>query len=359
MAKDKIQKTDFDNKMKQFISLVKKHERVTDTEIEDTWTQVKKLSLGESANRNKKQPFVHLLAGLSVAASIAILFVISTYYNSSHEESSYLTQLEKITSIDSLNQIQLVLSENQQVEVENEAIINYDKKGSITVNNRLSNISDDTATKENKLNRIIVPKGKRTHITLADGTKMYVNADSRVVYPPVFTEDKRVIAVEGEVYLEVAHNPDKPFIVKTKGLDVKVLGTVFNVTAYKDNDISVVLVDGRVEVNSSAKEKMLLTPSQRISLKDGIMKKEEVDVMKYICWKDNIMLLDKETVSKVLDNLSRYYGIPIWYDKNIANRKLSGKLDLCESIEEVVDIIKESASLHVEKVEGGGFHFRE
>lgn len=356
MAKNKIQKTDFDNEMKQFISLIRKHEQVTDMEIEDTWANVKELS---SAGKSKKKPLRYLLAGLSVAASIAILFMISIYFFKSQEESTFVSELEKVTPMDSLNEIYLVLSENQQVVLENEAVVNYDEEGSITVNNQLSKMPKEPATKGNNLNHIIVPRGKRTHIILSDGTKMYVNAASHVIYPSVFNDDKREIAVEGEVYLEVAHNPKVPFIVKTKGLDVKVLGTVFNVTAYEEHDISVVLVNGRVEVSSSAKEKILLNPSQRISLKNGIMKKEMVDVMKYICWKDNIMLLEKETVSKVLDNLSRYYGVPIWYDKSIAGRKLSGKLDLCGSIEEVLDIVKVSASLNVEKAEGGGYHFLE
>lgn len=356
MAKNKIQKTNFDNEMKQFISLVKKHEQITDMEVQDSWANVKELS---SSGKSGKKTLRYLLAGLSVAASIAILFMISMHYFEPQEESTFLTELQKVAPVDSLNEIHLVISENRQVVLENEAVVNYDEEGSITVNNQLSKIPEEPATKGNNLNHIIVPKGKRTHITLSDGTKMYVNAASHVIYPSVFGSDKREIAVEGEVYLEVAHNPKAPFIVKTKGLDVKVLGTVFNVTAYEEQNISVVLVNGRVEVNSSAKEKMLLSPSQMVSLKDGIMKKEKVDVTKYICWKDNIMLLEKETVSKVLDNLSRYYGVPIWYDKSIANRKLSGKLDLCESIDEVLDIVKVSASLNVEKAEGGGYHFLE
>lgn len=359
MAKNKIQKTEFDNEMKQFISLVKKHELVTDTEIQDSWANMNKSSSVESTGKDKKKTLRYLLAGFSVAASIAILFMISIHYYQPQEETSFLSELEKkVVPIDSLDQIYLVLSENQQVELENEAIINYDKEGAVTVNNQLSKVIDKQVEIESSLNHIIVPKGKRTHITLSDGTKMYVNAASHVIYPSVFSDTKREIAVEGEVYLEVAHNPKVPFIVKTKGLDVKVLGTVFNVTAYDEDNISVVLVNGRVEVNSSAKEKMLLNPSQMVSYKDGIMKKEKVDVMKYICWKDNVMLLEKETVSKVLENLSRYYGIPIWCDKSIADRKLSGKLDLCESIDEVLDIVRTSVSLNVEKTEGGGYHFR-
>ena len=359
MPKNKVQKTDFDNEMKQFISLVKKHEQVSEIELQESWTHVKEMSSAESTKKNKKRILRYYLAGLSAAASIAILFLISIHNNSSQEEYSFLTELEKVTPIDSLNQIYLVLSENVQVELDNEAFINYDEKGSVTVNNQSPKIVKDQVAKKNNLNHIIVPKGKRTHITLSDGTKMYVNAASHVIYPTVFSDEKREIAVEGEVYLEVAHNPKIPFIVKTKGLDVKVLGTVFNVTAYEENDISVVLVNGCVEVNSSAKEKLILNPSQMVSWKDGIMKKEEVEVMKYICWKDNVMLLEKETVSKVLNNLSRYYGVPIWYDKNIADRKLSGKLDLCESIDDVLEIVKVSASLNVDKIKGGGYHFQE
>lgn len=360
MAKNKIPKTEFDNEMKQFISLVKKHEQVPDMEIEEAWANVKELSSAGSIEKDKKKTLRYVLAGLSVAASIAILFFISIPYNNQlQEESSFLTELEKVAPIDSLNQIYLVLSKNQQVTLENEAYVNYDKEGGVTVNNQSPEIAEDQATGANNLNHIIVPKGKRTHITLSDGTKMYVNAASHVIYPSVFNDDKREIAVEGEVFLEVAHNPKVPFIVKTKGLDVKVLGTVFNVTAYEADDISVVLVNGRVEVNSSAKEKMILNPSQMANWKDGMMKKEKVDVTKYICWKDNVMLLELETVSKVLDNLSRYYGVPVWYDKNIADRKLSGKLDLCESIDEVLEIVKVSASLNVEKINGGGYHFHE
>ena len=359
MTKSKIQKTDFDNEMKQFISQVKKHEQISEMEIQESWTYVKEMSSAKSAEKNKKKMYRCVLAGLSAAASIAILFLTFNPFTSPQKESTFLTELGKVAPVDRLNQIYLVLSENQQIKLENEAFINYDEEGCVTVNNLSPKVTEDQASKGNNLNHIIVPKGKRTHITLSDGTKMYVNAASHVIYPSVFSNDKREIAVEGEVYLEVAHNPKVPFFVKTKGLDVKVLGTVFNVTAYEEDDISVVLVNGCVEVNSSAKEKLILNPSQMVSWKDGIMKKEEVDVMKYICWKDNIMLLEKETVSKVLDNLSRYYGVPIWYDKNIAGRKLSGKLDLCGSIDEVLEIVKVSASLNVEKIKEEGYHFTE
>ena len=94
-----------------------------------------------------------------------------------------------------------------------------------------------------------------------------------------------------------------------------------------------------------------------ISLRDGVLRKEDVDVQKYICWKDNVMLLDNDSVGGVLDKLARYYGISIAYDKDIADRKLSGKLDLCETVDDVLDIVRESATLRIDKTVVGEYHF--
>jgi ferric-dicitrate binding protein FerR (iron transport regulator) len=361
MAKDrKIQHISFENEMKQFVSFIKKRNEISDAKIQASWDNVEKLASAGFSAKSKKRHHLKLLAGLSVAASVAILIFISFPLFNSTEDLSIITELKKEeASIDSLNQIRLILSDNHHVELENEAIVNYDKEGSVTVNNSSPAMVEASIKEKSQLNHIIVPKGKRTHITLSDGTKMYVNAASHVIYPSVFDNDKREIAVEGEIYLEVVHNPATPFIVNTKGLSVKVLGTVFNVSAYKEHDISVVLVNGSIEVKSSAKEKMLLSPSQMVNLKDGVMKKEDVNVTKYICWKDNIMLLDNDPVSEVVNRIARYYGISIGYDKNIEDRGLSGKLDLSESIDDVLDVIKVSASLNMQKSADGGYYFLE
>lgn len=354
MVKDKRHTKAFEDKMKRFIQLVKKHESMSDLEITASWSEIERLLPAPPAKN--KPIFRYLLAGISVAASIAIFCILTL--NNTHQGIDYLSRLDEHISLDSINNISLVLSENKQIEIENDAEIQYNQSGSVTINSRTAPSTTDNQTQENLLNQIIVPKGKRTHIILSDGTKMYVNAASHVIYPTRFSKGQREIAVEGEVYLEVAHNPEVPFIVRTKGLEVKVLGTVFNLNAYKENDISVVLVNGRVEINSPSKEKMILNPSQKACLKDGVMTKEQVDVTKYICWKDNVMILESKTLSQVLDDLSRYYGVDIEYDNRIADRKLSGKLDLCENIEEVLDIIKTSSSLQLKEDQTGGYYLQ-
>ncbi len=175
---------------------------------------------------------------------------------------------------------------------------------------------------------------------------MYVNAGTRVFYPAVFKKDKREILVEGEVFLEVEKDPSRPFIVKTNRFEVKVLGTQFNVCAYKEDAFtSVVLVNGSVEVNSGKNNRSVLSPNQMIKVNDKGTDIKEVDVFEYICWKDNMMMLNGRKVGETLDRLSRYYGRNIWYNEEIGNIPISGKLDLRENMEDVINIICQSMFL--------------
>lgn len=202
------------------------------------------------------------------------------------------------------------------------------------------------ATKTGNLNQIIVPKGKRANIIFSDGTQIYVNADTRVIYPAVFAKDKREILVTGEAYLDVTPDSSRPFIVKTNAFNVKVLGTQFNVCVYGDEPkASVVLVEGRVEVENDKHVKEVLAPNQMIELGNKGVSIKEVDVFEYICWKDNLMQVNDRKVGDVLNKLARYYGV---FDKEIAEIPLSGKLDLRGSLEDVVEIICQSLFLRQE-----------
>ena len=114
-------------------------------------------------------------------------------------------------------------------------------------------------------NQIIVPPGKRTNVVFADGTKICVNAGTRVVYPEVFLDDSREIYVEGEIYLEVFRDESRPFIVRTEKMNVRVLGTTFNISAYKNQtESSVVLVEGKVEVELINKQKIKVSPNEMV-----------------------------------------------------------------------------------------------
>ena len=278
----------------------------------------------------------------AVAASIAVLLVMGIgLWQSGRDESSVsLSLLEDVPALP-VDEV-ILFARNNRMQLRDESSVKYGTDGQPEL--------DDQVVKEipehkkdagiNDINQIIVPKGRKVDITFSDGTKMYVNAGSRVIYPALFKDDRREIIVEGEVYLDVKKDPSRPFIVKTKGFEVKVLGTQFNICAYKeDTTASVVLVDGKVEVETTNKKKSILSPNQLISINDEGSYIKNVDVFEYICWKDNIMLLDGRMAGDVFERLSRHYGRRIVCDKQIENIPVSGKLDLREKPEDVVNIL--------------------
>lgn len=193
-------------------------------------------------------------------------------------------------------------------------------------------------------------KGKRVNIIFSDSTIMYVNAGTTVVYPAVFSQDKREILVDGEVYLDVKKASSWPFIVKTEFFEIKVLGTQFNVCAYKgDLSAAVALVKGQVEVETIQEEKMILSPNQLLKIENGEKTIEkDIDIFGYICWVQNLMLLKNNKVGEVFDRLARYYGCNIIYDGSIENLLVSGKLDLQDDVKDVIEMVCQSVFLRYE-----------
>lgn len=285
----------------------------------------------------------------SIAASIAVLLGIGFYFLIDTKENSSVSLALLETLPSSLSGDEIVLIGNQdRMQLKDESSIKYDIDGKSNIEENVvkKEVAETNKDEKEEINQIIVPKGRRANITFSDGTRMYVNAGTRVFYPAVFKKDKREILVEGEVFLDVEKDPSRPFIVKTNGFEVKVLGTKFNICAYKeDASASVVLVSGRVEVNTGKNDKSILSPNQKIEINDKGTDIEEVDVFEYTCWKDNMMMLNERKVGEALDRLSRYYGRTIMYGEGIADIPISGKLDLRKNVEDVVNIVCQSLYL--------------
>jgi len=202
-----------------------------------------------------------------------------------------------------------------------------------------------------QLQEIIVPIGQNKLITLSDGSRLHIKANSRVAYPNVFEKNRReIMLLDGEIYLEVTHNPKAPFTVKTRGFNVRVLGTKFDVSVAKlGKPSSVVLVKGSVEVENVNKKKVRLVSNQKACIYLDQINVKRVNVLKYICWKDRIILLEGDTLEAILEQLSSFYGVNISCDKSIKNFMLSGKLDLNDSIEKTIRILRLSTGFHYRK----------
>ena len=247
------------------------------------------------------------------------------------------------------SETQLVLSEEQTHVIEKEdAVITYDTTGIIV---------DEKVIAQNESTdfiQLIVPAGNRSKLNLPDGTVVWVNSDSRLICPFAFEHDKREIYIDGEIYIEVAEESHRPFVVRTKDLDVRVLGTKFNVTAYDaESEKKIVLVSGSVELVSKKDEQVThLLPDQMYHLANGQSHITSVDTRKYISWIDGIYYCEDEDLGSILHRLSRYYGVEISCDPAISKVVFSGKLDLKENLTDIFEGI--SFTLPVSFSKDGG-----
>lgn len=246
--------------------------------------------------------------------------------------------------------VKLVLSEDSALTLgSNSPKIQYGTN-KITVDDKT--ISNNASAPYNQL---VVPWGRRSTLLLSDGTKIWLNAGTRLVYPESFTGDTREIYVEGEIYLEVAHNANRPFIVKTQDMDIRVLGTTFAITAYRNEPLNrVVLVNGSVRVTQHD-QFAILHPNYMYESVKGKSVVQAVDVDKYISWVNGLYIFDSDRLENILDNLKKYYGINIIYDRAVAILKCSGKLDLNNNPSLVLKSISETAPIIV-RYKGGRYY---
>ncbi len=172
---------------------------------------------------------------------------------------------------------------------------------------------------------IIAPVGSRTIVQLSDGTEVNLNFGSKIKYPQKFTGDTREITLVGEGFFDVTHNPKKPFIVKTAKLDIKALGTEFNVQAYPDDDVvSTTLIEGKVVIEKTIMGEKVesvgaMVPGQHVAynIKSGKITSSKGSVDKYIAWKNGKLVFDNDPITDVAERLSRMFNVDIEIADNV------------------------------------------
>jgi ferric-dicitrate binding protein FerR (iron transport regulator) len=300
------------------------------------------------------------------AASIALILSVSLWfiYPGNDEDAIMYAGLQRPETTSEY--VQLILSDNERIAIEeDDSSIDHGQEGAIKINEKTLDRKPDSEKsikqekKEKEFNRLIVPYGKRSSLTLEDGTRIWVNAGTRVVYPVTFDRDKREIYVDGEIYLDVAKETDRPFHVKTSGIQVTVRGTTFNIKAYEsDNSSSVVLVNGSVEVKSKdSKKQYLLKPNDMFTSENNQIDIKQVNASSYISWVEGMYVCDRESLGSILLRLSRYYNVKITVDSGAAGLLCSGKLDLRDDIADVMSVLALTAPVVYEIKENGEYHF--
>lgn len=167
--------------------------------------------------------------------------------------------------------------------------------------------------------------GQKKTILLPDGTKVILNSGSKIEYPEHFTSDERMVRFEGEAFFDVAHNPQRPFIIQSGALTTRVLGTSFNLKNFEgEEEVSVSVVTGKVEVKSKTGQTALLLPNEM-----GVFNKTKQDISrkhfnkdKHVAWTQGVLLFENEELNEIFSRLEKWYGVRFIIKDHV---KLQGK----------------------------------
>lgn len=173
-------------------------------------------------------------------------------------------------------------------------------------------VAEDSVCMKPERHVLNVPHGGEFELALEDGSRVWVNSETRLEYMVPFEECERRVKLKGEAYFQVKKS-DKPFIVEFDSLEVRVLGTEFNVKAYGDvEDFAATLVEGKIEL-ASKDSSWFLCPDEQICMENGHLVVRKVDVEKYIAWRDGVFAFSNERLEDIMDRLARWYDIRVFY----------------------------------------------
>lgn len=208
---------------------------------------------------------------------------------------------------------------------------------------------ESSANQKNKNNVIRVPRGGEYELILPDGTHVWINSDSELSFPVQFDANKREVSLSGEAYFDVAKDQQKPFTVKIAGgIEIKVLGTQFNIQAYPDgNTIETTLREGSVNVSDKT-QKVTLSPSFQAvySKSDKRMSTHKVDVRLYTSWKEGLFVFEHKPLEEIMTTLSRWYNINVFYaNKTVKNYHFTGDLERYSDFKKTLNMIEKATSI--------------
>lgn len=271
----------------------------------------------------------HLIKWYWSAAVLFLLLGASALLHLQHEQQTTLPQAvppgspKAMLVLNNGGVINLASKEKETITVEGVALKNSGSQLQYVLSDEDKNKLTD------QFNELIVPRGGEFTIVLSDGTKIWLNAQTKLKYPIAFNDSVRNVYLDGEAYFEVAKDANRPFHVYAgKQVDIKVLGTSFNVRSYTDETtIETVLEEGAVSM-SRGEEAVILSPGHKATyLPDVAIQVETVNTELYTAWKDGQYFFVNESVEKILNQLSRWYAIDIFYtDEAVKSIVFSGEV---------------------------------
>jgi len=286
------------------------------------------------------------------AASVVLLLGVGSYFfivnkNKKSDNITQVSELAQAIKAPATNRATITLSGGQKVFLDSVG------KGTIATQNNTSIVktSDDAIsyqqlinkpTNETQYNTLINPRGSKViAISLADGSRVWLNAASTISYPVAFSGNERTVSINGEAYFEITHDASRPFHVKKGNLDIKVLGTHFNVDAYDDEDaIRVTLLEGSVKVTNKNDSALLVPGGQAVARGQSKMQiDQQVDVQEVIAWQKGLFEFRNATLPVIMRQVGRWYDLEIDYRGGITEKRFGGGISRDLSLDRVLAML--------------------
>lgn len=292
---------------------------------------------------------------LSVAASLLVLVCAGRYFmhTNIHQQVKVAHVAKPAAPIlPGTNKAILVLANGGRVDLNQVANGRIPQAGKTFINKvkngKLIYGKADSNSNEVAYNTIITPKGGQYQVVLSDGTTVWLNAASSLKYPSTFTGAERHVELNGEAYFEVAKNKHFPFTVSAGKVNVRVLGTHFNISAYDDDPFNkTTLLEGSVLL-SKDNQQMALIPGQQGIATDNNQQLElkTVNVEDAVAWKNGYFSFKKDNIQSVMRKIARWYDIDVVYQGTQSSRTLGGTVSRTKNIDEILSYLALTGVAH-------------
>lgn len=312
-------------------------------------------SIADQINRSKRNGFI---IRFSSAAAVLLLIGVSVFFQLQNR-SGIVQFASSLPAKPQSDFTQLMLPGEKVIQIETqESNIEYSATGEQINIDTQKQIEQTVESGNTAYNTVIVPYGKRTRITLSDNSTIWLNSGSKLVYPVCFDEKKREVFLEGEAIFEVSPDQAHPFHVISHNLEIKVLGTVFDLSAYADDSIiNTVLEHGSVELIykgtamfGPTKEKMVPGMLAMYNPNSKSLEQKSVNTKDYTSWKDGYLIMEKKSLGSIVKKLSRYYNVSIEIEsQDLADETFTGQLDLRNTAIQVLELIAETMDIELQQ----------
>ena len=290
----------------------------------------------------------YILRTLPWAAAIALLIGCGALFLLQRGQQPTAPVAQQIQE-DLTGKIVLTLSDGRQVALSDSLGSLQEQNGTTIENGNQSLVYNPTdSTIAMVYNTIRIPRGAEYKLVLADGSQVWLNAESTITYPVAFQGETREVRLQGEAYFEIAKNKNQPFIVHTTQFDVQVTGTQFNVRAYPGEMESATLAEGGIQLEKGGKT-YTLKPGQQAYLEEEDVQVRKVNLESAIAWRYNAFSFEETPLEEIMNELARWYNIHVFYlNPKVKELHFTAWFRRNCTLQEVIDILEKTGKINIE-----------